>query len=69
MNNLFQLLLGAQVVGVSTLGLAAVSGPRVETGVTLAADHLVAVVLHGQDTERRLNDTTTQTQHQVQSRL
>ena len=33
----------------------------------LAADHLVAVVPLGQLSERRLNDTTTQTQHQMQS--
>lgn len=35
----------------------------------LAADHLVAVVLLGQHSEWRLNDTTTQTQDQMQSGL
>jgi len=40
-----------------------------KTGVTFAADHLVAVVLLGKDTERRLNDTTTKTEDQVKGRL
>lgn len=38
-------------------------------GYLLAADHLVAVVLLGQHSEWRLNDTTTQTQDQMQSWL
>merc|ERR1719250_170670 len=41
----------------------------VEPGVALPADHLVTVVLLGQDTKRGLNDSSTQTQHQVKSRL
>lgn len=64
-NSLLQLLLGAEVVGVSTLLLAAVGCSGVKTGIALSADHLVAVVLHGQNTEGGLNDTTTQTEHQV----
>lgn len=43
--NLFKLLLGAQVVGVSTLGLAAVASPGMQAGIAFAADHLVTVVL------------------------
>ena len=35
----------------------------------LAADHLVAVVLGGQDAQTGLNDATTQTQHQVEGGL
>lgn len=35
----------------------------------LAADHLVAVVLLGQLSERGLDDATTQTQNQMQSGL
>ncbi|KAH8357067.1 hypothetical protein KR200_009908 [Drosophila serrata] len=66
---LLQLLLGAQVVGVAALLLAAVGGTWVQAGVALAADHLVAVVLLGQDAQRGLNDTTTQAEHQVQGRL
>lgn len=65
-NSLLQLLLGTQVVGVSTLLLATVGGTRVQTSVALAADHLVAVVLLSQDSQRRLNDTTAQTEHQMQ---
>lgn len=48
---LLQLLLGAKIVGVSALLLAAVDCTRVQTGIALAADHLVAVVLLGQHPE------------------
>lgn len=37
-----------------------------QSGVTLAADHLVAVVLLGQDAQTGLNDTTHQSEVQVQ---
>ena len=47
----------------------AVDGPRWQTCVALAADHLVAVVLGGQGLERGLDDTTTETEDQVESRL
>ena len=39
----------------------AVGGTRGETGVALAADLLFAVVFGGQDLQRGLNDTTTET--------
>jgi hypothetical protein len=39
------------------------------TYVALAADGLVAVVLGGKGLERGLNDTTTETEDQVESRL
>jgi hypothetical protein len=42
---------------------------RARTYVALAADHLLAVVLGGESLERRLNDTTTQTEDKVKSRL
>jgi len=51
---------------VTTLLLAAVGGPRMQSGVALAADHFVAVVPHGQNTEGGLDNTTTQAEHQVQ---
>ena len=35
----------------------------------LAADHLVAVVLGGQDAQTGLDDATTQTQHQMKGGL
>jgi len=54
---------------VTTLALAAVGGTRRETSVALAADHLVAVELGGKSLERRLNDTTTETEDQVESGL
>lgn len=47
----------------------AVDSPGWQTCVALAADHLVAVVLGGQGLERRLNDTATETEDQVESRL
>lgn len=68
-NRLFQLLLGAELVGVSALLLAAVGRSGRETGVALSADHLVAVVLGGEGLERWLDDTTTETEDQVEGRL
>jgi hypothetical protein len=50
-------------------GTYAVDSPRWQTRVALAADHLVAVVLGGERLERRLNDATTETEDQVESRL
>jgi hypothetical protein len=47
----------------------AVDSPRWQACVALAADHLVAVVLGGKRLERRLNDTTTETEDQMESRL
>ena len=47
----------------------AVDSPRWQTCVALAADHLVAVVLGGKRLQRRLNDTTTETEDQVESGL
>ena len=68
-NSLLQLLLGADVAGVPALLLAAIGGPRVKTGVALAADHLVAVVLLGQDAQGRFDDPAAEAEHQVQCRL
>jgi hypothetical protein len=42
--------------------------PR-KTYVALAADHLLAVELAGQGLQRRLDDTTTETENKVKSRL
>jgi hypothetical protein len=61
--SLLQLLLGSEVGGVSTCLLAAVGGPGVEPGVALPADHLVAVVLLGQQTQGGLDNSSTQTEH------
>lgn len=44
----------------------AVDSSRWQTCVALAADHLVAVVLGGKRLQRRLNDTTTETEDQVE---
>lgn len=42
---------------------------RLGTYVALAADHLLAVVLGGQGLQGRLNQTTTETEDQVEGRL
>jgi len=69
MRRLLELLLGADAARATTLLLAAVGRARVQAGVALATDHLVTVVLLRQHAQRRLNDASTQTQHQVQRRL
>jgi hypothetical protein len=79
-SRLLELLLEAKVGGVSALALPAVGGTRVKTSIApkirrrtasslLAADHLLAVVLLGQEAERGLNDTTTKAEHQVECAL
>ena len=49
--------------------LAAVDSVGVQAGITLAADHLVTVVLLGELAEGGLDEATPQTKHQVQGRL
>ena len=49
--------------------LPAVGSPGVEPGVALPADHLVAVVPLGQDTQGGLDDSSSQSEHQVEGRL
>jgi len=68
-NSSLQLLLWAQLVGVTALLLAAVGGSWWKAGVALSADHFVAVVLGGEGLERWLNDTTTETEDQMEGRL
>lgn len=67
--HLLQLLLGTQVVCVSTFLLTAIGGSWMKTSIAFTAYHLVTVVLLGQETKSRFDDTTTQTQHQVQCRF
>lgn len=66
---LLELLLGAQLVRVTTLLLAAVRGTRMQTRVTDTADLLVAVVFASQRLEGRLNNTTTKTENKMKRRL
>lgn len=68
-SRLLELLLWAELVGVSALLLAAVGCARWETGVALAANHLVAVELGSKGLEGWLDDTTTETEDQVESGL
>ena len=53
----------------ATALLSAVGGSGVETSVALAADHLVAVVLLGQNAKRGLDHTAAKTKDQVEGRL
>jgi hypothetical protein len=55
------------LVGVTTLSLTAVGSTRRKTSVALAADHLFAVVLGSQGLQRRFDDTTTETEDQMES--
>jgi hypothetical protein len=64
---LFYLLLGTELVGVTTLSLTAVGSTRRKTSVALTADHLFAVVLGSQSLQGRFDDTTTETENQVKS--
>ena len=58
---LLQLLLGAEVVGVSTFLLAAIHGASMKARVTFATNHLLAIILASEDSQRGLDDTTTKT--------
>ena len=64
--SLLQLLLWAQLVGVTALLLAAVGGTWRKAGVALSADHLLAVVLGGEGLERGLDDATAETEDEVE---
>merc|ERR1712146_96716 len=67
--NLLKLLLGAQLVGVSALLLAAVLGARGQACVALAADFPLAVEGLGKCRKRRIVDTTAEAEHQVERGL
>ena len=66
---LLELLLGAEVVRVAALLLAAVDRAGVEARVALAADHLLAVVLAREDGQGGLDDAAAEAQHEVQRGL
>merc|ERR1712241_1232201 len=67
--SLLQFLLHPQMVGMSALLLPTVGSTRMKTSVTFTTDHLVAVVLLGQQPQRRFNPPPSQPQHQVKGRL
>merc|ERR1712241_481103 len=67
--SLLQFLLHPQMVGMAALLLPTVGSTRMKTSVTFATDHLVAVVLLGQQPQRRFNHTPSQPQHQVKCRF
>ena len=68
-SRLFQFLLGAELVGVTTLALTAVVCLGGESGVALTANHLVAVVLTGKDHEGGLDHTTTEAEDEMKGGL
>ena len=53
----------------TALLLTAVDGTRVKASIATTADHLVAVILASEHLERRLDNTTTKTQDQMEGRL
>ena len=67
--HLLQLLLGAKLVSVTALLLAAVNGTGGKASIALAAHLSLAVEGLGQSSQRGIIDTTTQTKHQMQGRL
>jgi len=54
---------------VAALLFAAILCTRVQPGVTLAANHLVAVVFLGEDRHRGFDNSTAQPQHQMKCRF
>jgi hypothetical protein len=68
-NRSFKFLLWTQLVGVTTLSLTAVGSSWWQSGVTLSADGLLTVVLGSKSLQRWLNDTTSQSENQVESGL
>jgi hypothetical protein len=66
---LFQLLLGSQLVAVSTFLLSAVNGTGMKSSIAFSADHLVTVILSGKDLESRLDDTSSESKNEVEGRL
>merc|ERR1719277_2691828 len=68
-SRLLQLLLRPELVRVTALLLPAIHRTGVEPGVTLAADHLVAIVLPRQHSQRWLDDAPAQAQDEMKSGL
>merc|ERR1719158_743402 len=68
-SSLLPLLLGSKIVGVATGLLPAVGSPGVQPGVTLPADNLVTVVFLGQNPQGGLDDSTSQSEDQVEGGL
>jgi len=69
LSSLFELLLWAQLTGMSTLLLSAVCSTGWKTCVTFSADRFVTVVSFRKKCQRRIVNAATKTQHQVQSGL
>ena len=67
--SLFELLLGAELAGVAALLLSAVGGTGGKSGVALAADGLLAVVLLGEESEGGVVNTATKTEDAVEGGL
>lgn len=62
---LLQLLLGSEIVGVSTLPLSTVGCLGMESCITFTTNHLVTVVFLCQNPEGWLNDSTSQPKDQM----
>merc|ERR1712113_1053790 len=57
------------MVRVSTFLLPAIGGTRMESSVTFTTDHLVAIVLLGQQSQRWFNHTSSQSEHKMEGGL
>lgn len=62
-------LFWSEMVSSATLFLSAICSFRVESSITFAADHLVAVVLLRQNSQRWFNYTSPQSEHQMKGGL
>ena len=66
---LLDFLLWSQLIAVTTFLLTAVDGTGMQACITFAADHLVLVVLAGKRLKRRLDDTATEPEDEVEGGL
>ena len=57
------------MVGATAFLLATVNRFRMVTSIAFSADHLITVLLLGQNSHARIDNTNTQTKNQVKSRF
>ena len=69
MTRLLELLLWADRRCVATFLLSAIRSSWMKTSVTFAADHFVTIVFLGQQAKSGLDDTTSETEDQVEGGL
>merc|ERR1712156_571817 len=62
---LLQLLLLSQIAASTALSLSAITSLQRQSSITSSANHLITSIFLGQNLQRRLNDTTSQSKDQV----